>query len=154
MEDKRHVLHVGCSDGSWCIDTASLFPHWLVVGIDDKTGGPCPDQHKVPKNFKYIRCFYDLLRTLKEFPSHSFDLVYTRFLFDAYSEQDYLVLIKECLRICKSNGYIEFYELDMRIYGNPKAGPSTHTLNEKGKTSTLCTGEKKIAFVADSFFFS
>jgi ubiquinone/menaquinone biosynthesis C-methylase UbiE len=133
MEDKRHVLHVGCSDGTWCIDTANLFPHWLVVGIDDRTGGLCPDQRKVPKNFKYIRCYYDLLRTLKAFPGDSFDFVYARFLFDAYSEKDYLDLIKECYRICKPNGYVELYELDLRIYGNPKAGPTTRNLNSKGR---------------------
>lgn len=106
------------------------------MGIDDKTGGPCLDQRKVPRNFKYIRCYYNLLKTLKELPGDSFELVYARFLFDVYGEEDYKVLIKECHRICKPNGYIEFYELDMRIYGSPKTGPITHDLNAKGKIRT------------------
>jgi ubiquinone/menaquinone biosynthesis C-methylase UbiE len=130
-------LHVGCGDGSWCTDIAKLFPNWLVVGIDDKSGGPSPDQRKVPKNFKYIRCFYDILKTLKDIPADSFDFVYARFLLDAYGDDCYQDLAQECHRICKPKGYVELYELDMRIYGNPKAGPITHKLNTKGKYTHL-----------------
>ncbi|CEP13806.1 hypothetical protein [Parasitella parasitica] len=131
LESKKHVLHVGCGDGTWCTETAILCPNWLVVGIDDKTGGPCPDQRKVPKNFKYIRCYYDNLETLKDMPAESFDFIYARFLLDAYGDDCYQDLVQECQRICKPEGYVELYELDMRIYGNPKAGPTTHKLNAK-----------------------
>lgn len=132
-ESKKHVLHVGCGDGSWCTDTARLFPSWLVVGMDDKTGGPSPNQRKAPRNFKYIRCYYDILKTLKDIPADSFDFIYLRFLLDAYGDDCYRELLEECHRICKPEGYLEVYELDMRIYGNPKAGPVTHKLNAKGK---------------------
>jgi ubiquinone/menaquinone biosynthesis C-methylase UbiE len=111
---------------------ATLYPGWLIVGMDDKTGGFIQDQRKVPKNFKYVRCYYDLLTTLKDVPSDSFDLIFTRYMIFSYSEAEYLQLIKECERICKPGGYIEFCELDMRIYGNPRAGPMTHKLNAKG----------------------
>lgn len=114
------------------MDIATSFPNWLVVGIDDKTGGPIQDHRKVPKNFKFIRCYYDLLRTMKDMPSDSFDLVYCRFLMFTYSTEKYNELIDESYRICKPGGFVEFYELDMRIYGNPKAGPMTHRLNSKG----------------------
>lgn len=134
-ESKKHVLHVGCGDGSWCTDTARLFPSWLVVGMDDKTGGPSPNQRKAPRNFKYIRCYYDILKTLKDIPADSFDFIYVRFLLDAYGDDCYQELLEECHRICKPEGYLEIYELDMRIYGNPKAGPVTHKLNAKGKKS-------------------
>lgn len=129
------MLHVGCGDGSWCTDTARLFPSWLVVGMDDKTGGPSPNQRKAPRNFKYIRCYYDILKTLKDIPADSFDFIYVRFLLDAYGDDCYQELLEECHRICKPEGYLEIYELDMRIYGNPKAGPVTHKLNAKGKKS-------------------
>lgn len=135
-DSKKHVLHVGCGDGAWCTDTARLFPNWLVVGMDDTTGGPSPDQRKVPKNFKYIRCYYDILKTLKDLPAHSFDFIYARFLLDAYGDDCYQELLQECHRICKPEGYLELYELDMRIYGNPKAGPVTHRLNAKGKSGS------------------
>jgi ubiquinone/menaquinone biosynthesis C-methylase UbiE len=111
---------------------AQLFPNWLVVGIDDKTGGPIQDQRKVPKNFKYIRCYYDVLRTLKDMPSESFDLVLCRFMIFSYCDEGYKALIHEIERICKPGGYAEFNELDMRIYGNPKAGPIIQKLNTKG----------------------
>ncbi|GAN08826.1 type 11 methyltransferase [Mucor ambiguus] len=130
-DSKKHVLHVGCGDGSWCTETAKLFPSWLVVGVDDTTGGYSPDQRKAPKNFKYIRCYYDILKTLKDIPADSFDFIYVRFLLDAYGEDCYQDLLRECHRICKPEGYLELYELDMRIYGNPKAGPVTHRLNAK-----------------------
>ncbi|KAI7898405.1 uncharacterized protein BX663DRAFT_525178 [Cokeromyces recurvatus] len=131
-DTRKHILHIGCSDGAWCMEVAKLFPNWLVVGIDDRSGGPLlPDQHKAPKNFKYIRCFYDILRTIKDFPSNAFDLVCVRFLLDAYGNCTYKDLIHEAGRICKPNGFVEIYELDLRIYGNPKAGPVTHKLNTK-----------------------
>ncbi|KAI8636309.1 hypothetical protein BD408DRAFT_426345, partial [Parasitella parasitica] len=131
MESKKHVLHIGCGDGTWCTETAALCPNWLVVGLDDKTGGPCPDQRKVPKNFKYIRCYYDILKTIKDIPAESFDFIYARFLLDAYGDDCYREMVQECHRVCKPEGYVELYELDMRIYGNPKAGPTTHKLNAK-----------------------
>ncbi|KAI8987976.1 hypothetical protein BDF20DRAFT_832861 [Mycotypha africana] len=131
IHSKKHVLHVGCGKGLWCSNTASLFPNWLVVGMDDVTGGPCPDQRKVPKNFKYIRCYYDILRTMHDIPSESFDFIYVRFLLDSYSEDEYKTLIQECKRICKPHGYVEFHEMDMRIYGSPRPGPCTHKLNGK-----------------------
>lgn len=115
------------------MDIAKIFPKWLVVGMDDKSGTPIQDHRKVPKNFKYILCCYDLLRTLVEIPNESFDLVYCRFLLFNYSDDDYLHLIKECHRICKPGGFVEFYELNLRIYGNPRAGPVTYRLDSKGK---------------------
>ncbi|KAI9259118.1 hypothetical protein EDC94DRAFT_521197, partial [Helicostylum pulchrum] len=121
----------GCGNGDWCVDIATCFPNWLVVGIDDKTGGPIQDHRKVPRNFKFVRCYYDLLRTMKDIPSDSFDFVYCRFLIFTYSTEKYNELINESYRICKPGGFVEFYELDMRIYGNPKAGPMTHRLNSK-----------------------
>lgn len=122
-----------CGNGNWGVDMATLFPHWLIIGMDDKSGGAVQDQRKVPRNFKYIRCYFDLLTTLNDIPDNSFDLVFARFLIYSYNEKSYKELIKQCERICKPGGYVEFYELDMRIYGNPKAGPMTHKLNAKGK---------------------
>lgn len=101
--------------------------------MDDKTGGFSPDQRKCPKNFKYIRNYFSILRTIRDLPSDSFDLVYSRFLIDVYGDDPYLEFIQECKRICKPKGYIELYELDMRIYGNPRAGAATHKLNAIGK---------------------
>lgn len=108
-----------------------------MVGIDDKTGGPIVDQRKVPTNFKYIRCYHDVLRTLKDIPSDSFDLILCRFMIFVYTEEKYKELIREIHRICKPGGFAEFNELDMRIYGNPKAGPMTRTLNSKGAYETF-----------------
>ncbi|KAI9480461.1 MAG: hypothetical protein EXX96DRAFT_501393 [Benjaminiella poitrasii] len=132
LDGKKHILHIGCSDGAWCTDVARLFPNWLVVGIDDRSGGPLlPDQRKAPKNFKYVRCFYDILRTIKDIPDNAFDLVYIRLLLDAYGDCAYGDLIREAKRICKPQGFVELYELDMRIYGNPRAGTVTHKMNSK-----------------------
>lgn len=110
----------------------------MVVGIDDKSGGPIQDHRKVPKNFKYILCYYDLLQTLVDMPSDSFDLVYCRFLIFIYNDDKYEELINECHRICKPGGFVEFYELDLRIYGNPTPGPMTYKFNSKGKFFYKC----------------
>ncbi|KAI8882985.1 hypothetical protein K501DRAFT_250359 [Backusella circina FSU 941] len=128
-EPKRQVLHVGCGDGSWCVNVAQLYPDWLVIGMDDKTGGPIQDHRKVPRNFKYVRCYYDILKTMQDMPDDSFDLIYGRFLIYSYGEEDYIKLISECKRICKTGGFVELAELDMTIYGNPLPGSVTRVVN-------------------------
>ncbi|KAI8384627.1 uncharacterized protein BYT42DRAFT_268434 [Radiomyces spectabilis] len=127
---EKHVLQIGCGDGSWCVDMALMYPEWSVLGIDDT--GPAPIQGKrTPRNFSYVR-YASLLKGLKTLSDQQFDFVYGRFLGFYNKPAYYEKLIKECWRVCKPGGYVEMVELDMHIYGNPALGPMTHSLNGKG----------------------
>ncbi|CAO3624059.1 unnamed protein product [Cunninghamella blakesleeana] len=157
-EIERQILHIGCGDGSWCIDMARKYPNYFIVGIDDQHGGPflsttttgkkiiINNNMNKPgmdgsgsggstngsfKNFNFIRTTTNLVESLKKIADDQFDLVYGRFLTLGLSPRQYEALVTECWRICKPGGFVEFTELDMRIYGNPTIGPFTTWLNEQ-----------------------
>jgi ubiquinone/menaquinone biosynthesis C-methylase UbiE len=67
------------------------------------------------------------------FPDGHFDLIYGRFLALALPPSDYEDLISECWRVCKPGGFVEFTELDMRIYGTQGSGTLVKKLNQQGK---------------------
>ncbi|KAI8343058.1 hypothetical protein BC941DRAFT_86429 [Chlamydoabsidia padenii] len=82
-------------------------------------------------NFMFIRSTLSLVESLKKFPDDHFDLVYGRFLALALSHQDYETLVAECWRVCKPRGFVEFTELDMRIYGHSQVSPLVQRLNHQ-----------------------
>ncbi|KAI9013791.1 hypothetical protein CLU79DRAFT_768750 [Phycomyces nitens] len=112
----RHVLQVGCGDGSWAINVALEYPKSIVVAMDDREGGPSPNRRTVPRNFKFIRCYHTLLDGLRSMPDHAFDLVHVRFLLLSYTGAEYQALVNECWRVCKPQGFVELIEMDMRMY--------------------------------------
>ncbi|KAG0188866.1 Peroxisomal membrane protein pex16 [Apophysomyces sp. BC1034] len=122
----------GCGDGAWGIETALMYPRWIVIGMDDQDGGPSPNRRSMPRNFKFIRCYETLLEGLKSLPDHAFDLLHCRFLILSYTANQYQQLVNECWRLCKPGGYVELIEMDMRIYhGRPLGGGMTQALNSK-----------------------
>ncbi|CEP17150.1 hypothetical protein [Parasitella parasitica] len=116
---EKHVLQVGCGDAAWSIDVAIQYPRWMVVGLDsgDGAGGVngLSFKRSIPRNFKFIRR-YSILQGLKSLPDESFDFIALRQLLLGCTFEQYQVLISECLRVCKTGGYIEVMEMDMRIY--------------------------------------
>ncbi|KAI9278662.1 hypothetical protein BDA99DRAFT_567346 [Phascolomyces articulosus] len=130
---EKHVLHVGCGDGSWATEVALEYPRWRIVGMDDRVGGPSPNRRMVPRNFKFIRCYdSSLLEGLRNMPDDSFDLVHCRFLLLSFPADQYQELVKQCWRVCKPGGFVELLEMDMRIYyDRPPVGKVTQTFNSE-----------------------
>ncbi|CAO3594349.1 unnamed protein product [Absidia cylindrospora] len=69
-------------------------------------------------NFLFMKSTLSLVESLKRLPDGCFDLVYGRLLALALPSQDYEALVSECWRVCKPGGFVEFTEMDMRIYEN------------------------------------
>ena len=42
-----HVLEIGCSDGSWCVNFKKELPGWIVEGIDDTAHWSCCEENVV-----------------------------------------------------------------------------------------------------------
>ncbi|KAI8335542.1 hypothetical protein BC941DRAFT_430596 [Chlamydoabsidia padenii] len=82
-------------------------------------------------NFTFIRSTTTLVNSLKMFPDGQFDLIYGRFLALALPPCEYEDLISECWRVCKPGGFVEFTELDMRIYGTHGSGTLIRKLNQQ-----------------------
>ncbi|CAO3589574.1 unnamed protein product [Absidia cylindrospora] len=186
QEGERQVLQIGCGNGSWSLDCAKEFPHWFILGLDDRNGGPlisaasgkkillsgtssssssssaAPLPNKTPlisstspsatattvahasaslpssatpgghgNNFRFIRSATSLVESLKLIPDNQFDLVYGRFLALSLPPSEYEDLVSECWRVCKSGGFVEFTELDMRIYGSSGSGILVKRLNQQ-----------------------
>jgi len=51
----------------------------------------------------------------------------------AFSPEQYVQVMSECLRVTRKHGFVEVMEMDLRIYGDPTPGPLTQQLNEEGK---------------------
>lgn len=108
----------------------------MVIGIDDDKQQQLTTRMTViPRNFKFIKCQF-LKQALSSFSDASFDLISTRFLMMENTRQQYQDILKESLRLCKPNGYIEVMELDMRIYQQKLISiTTTQLLNNKGEYS-------------------
>lgn len=83
-------------------------------------------------NYLFIKSTLSLVDSLKRLPEGHFDLVYGRFLALALPRGDYEALVAECWRVCKAGGFVEFTELDMRIYGYAGHSPLVQDLNQQG----------------------
>ncbi|KAI8069372.1 hypothetical protein BC940DRAFT_297575 [Gongronella butleri] len=134
---EKQVLQIGCADGVWCMQLALAHPKWSVIGMDEAILEPISSTYygKKPRNVKLIRCTPSLLHALRQMPDQMFDLIDGRCLLIGYTFDEYQSIARECWRLCKPNGYIEFIEMDMRIY-HTKPLPSTcsqttHQLNSE-----------------------
>ncbi|KAI9488921.1 hypothetical protein BDB00DRAFT_771675 [Zychaea mexicana] len=130
---ERNILHIGCGNGSWSMDMATKYKHCWVLGIDDRD--VLDSSRATPRNFRFLKSSHGILHHLQTLPDNHFDFIYGRFLIFSYNPDHYREIVQECWRLCRSGGYVEMMELDMRIYGSPVVGPMTHMLNSQGKDS-------------------
>jgi hypothetical protein len=146
-----------------------------VLGLDDQQGGPLISTAAVKKmmntlasssassvssapanppgnNYLFIKSTLSLVDSLKRLPEGHFDLVYGRFLALGLPREDYEALVAECWRVCKAGGFVEFTELDMRIYAGHS--PLVQDLNQQGTVGKLFFGGGNLSNQAHVFFFT
>ncbi|KAG2186882.1 hypothetical protein INT44_003109 [Umbelopsis vinacea] len=121
------ILDIGCGAGSWCIDLAQRYPDATVFGLDCQD--IFPDPKNIPPNCHLL--VHNVLHGLKQYPEGWFDYVHCRFMMLAFSPEQYVQVMSECLRVTRKHGYVEVMEMDLRIYGDPTPGPLTQRLNEE-----------------------
>lgn len=100
------VLDVGCGAAFFLLDVAERYPNSKFIGVD-------LDPTVLPKeeisNLKFIRA--DMFNL--PFPDNEFDLVNVGSIVFSIRPDQVNFLIKEMIRVCKPNGYIEFDETHM-----------------------------------------
>ncbi|CAG8437971.1 15864_t:CDS:2 [Dentiscutata heterogama] len=94
------------------------YPSVNIIGID--ISQQQPTQIK-PNNFNFVKA--NVLEGLP-FENNSFDYVFQRNLMGAFSEQDWIIVINELVRVLKPGGFIELMEHSM-LYN---MGPATKCL--------------------------
>ncbi|CAG8621256.1 32110_t:CDS:2, partial [Racocetra persica] len=132
-------LNVTCGTATWLSEMASDYPNSTFIGIE-KIHTLYPDQK--PRNIRIIQT--DALEKFP-FPDNTFDFVYSRLNFFAFSESQWKNhLIKEYIRVLKPGGYLECVEGDIRA-DNPGAVTEQlrvvveNILSQSGRSLTLFT---------------
>lgn len=83
-----HSLFVRCGTGKWTIENAVEYPQSTFVGIDMSPIFPTEDR---PQNAGFIEC--NVLYGLP-FPSNTFDFIHQRLLHAAFTEEQWMKVIK------------------------------------------------------------
>ncbi|RIB09634.1 S-adenosyl-L-methionine-dependent methyltransferase [Gigaspora rosea] len=119
-DSDTQILDVGCGAASWAFDMATTYPLIKIIGIDISQQ---PPTYIKPDNFTFIKA-----NVLEELPfeESTFDYVFQRNLFGAFTEQNWPDVIDELVRVLKPGGFIELSEPSMLH----NAGPATKRLCE------------------------
>ncbi|CAG8599604.1 6674_t:CDS:2 [Ambispora gerdemannii] len=115
------VLDTGCGTGTWTLDMANKYPVSTFLGVDIIEMFPT---NMRPPNAGFLQ--YNILNGLP-FPNETFDFVYQRFLWAAFTQKQWIQLIDDFRRVTKTDGWIELMEFDVEIY-NP--GPIAKKLSD------------------------
>ncbi|CAI2161751.1 17060_t:CDS:2 [Funneliformis geosporum] len=125
LEGGAEVLDVGCGPGTWTLDMGERFPASKFTGIDLR---PTYPELIKPSNVSFVQA--NVLQDLP-FKDNTFDYVYMRFMMFALTFDDWETALKEIIRVCRPNGWIELMEgwylisADLIIHG---AGQKTAQL--------------------------
>ncbi|CAG8439664.1 11461_t:CDS:2 [Funneliformis mosseae] len=121
LRDGISVLDVGCGAGRWVLENAENYPKSTFVGIDMSPIFPTDDK---PQNAGFIEC--NVLDGGLPFPSNTFDFVHQKLLYAAFSEKQWLLVIKEIARVLKPSGYAEFMEMGPLLHNSGPHAKKTH----------------------------
>ncbi|CAG8543971.1 14921_t:CDS:2 [Gigaspora margarita] len=126
-DSETQILDVGCGAASWAFDMATTYPLIQIIGIDISQQ---PPTYIKPDNFTFVKA-----NVLEEIPfeENTFDYVFQRNLFGAFTEQNWPDVIDELVRVLKPGGFIELSEPSMLH----NAGPATKRLCEAGQLRNI-----------------
>lgn len=120
LEQGIKVLDVGCGTGAWVLEMAADYPRSTFVGIDVADTFPTSN---VPANCKFFKA--NVLKTLP-FDEGEFDYVFQRFLFPAFTPEDWAIAVKEIVRVTKPGGWIELFEQSVKLERPPRCRDVWH----------------------------
>ncbi|RIB30926.1 S-adenosyl-L-methionine-dependent methyltransferase [Gigaspora rosea] len=110
------ILDIGCGSGLWAIDMGLNHPSSSIIAIDiDPFKFPSSD--RCPPNVCFLTCnaIYGI-----PFPQNTFDFVNISMMWSVFSEAQWILVIKELVRVLKHDGWIEFTEPDPMVRNRGK----------------------------------
>ena len=111
LEEGITVLDAGCGSGRWSLEMAEDYPNSTFYGIDCAEVFP---KAKVLSNLTFLKA--NTTERLP-FPDNTFDFVFQRFMFVAFSPSDWEKALRELSRVTKPGGVMELLEssLDFQL---------------------------------------
>ncbi|CAG8516728.1 664_t:CDS:2 [Racocetra persica] len=111
------VIDIGCGGGFWLMEMGLEYPSSTFIGIDiDSSNFPSHD--RCPSNVCFLTC--NAAHGIP-FPPDTFDFVHISMMWCAFSEPQWLKLIKDLIRVLKYEGWIEFVNPNLRSRNPGKA---------------------------------
>ncbi|CAG8503695.1 17681_t:CDS:2 [Cetraspora pellucida] len=100
----RSPINEKLNIGHWVMDMGSEYPSSTFIGIDiDSSNFPSHD--RCPSNVCFLTC--NAIHGVP-FPPNTFDFVNVSMMWCAFSEPQWIQLIKDLVRVLKYDGWIEF----------------------------------------------
>ncbi len=115
----RTILDVGSGTGIWAMDMARKFPKAHILGVDVSLAALPPN---LPDSCLF--CQADILQGLP-FPDHHFWFTHQRLLVFAIPAPCWPEVVRELVRVTRSQGWIELLEVGTTLQ---HAGPATERL--------------------------
>ncbi len=131
--DLTHVqslLDLACGPGGWTLEVAYRYSDVEVVGVDINTEMITYATAQAAA-FQRSNLHFQVMDILKPlaFPDSSFDLVNARYIVGFMRQEQWPVLIKECLRILRPGGILRFTEFEWGGANKPALEKACATLS-------------------------
>ena len=119
----RRVLDVGCGSGGWIMETAQMYPHISLSGIDISNRMIAYAREQVTAQGLSDRVEFHVMDALRmlEFPSGFFDLVNLRFGSSWVRKWDWPNLLQEMLRVTRPGGVVRLTDIEVLHGTNSEA---------------------------------
>ncbi|KAI7875283.1 S-adenosyl-L-methionine-dependent methyltransferase [Lichtheimia hyalospora FSU 10163] len=112
LEEGAKILDVGCGPGTWLMDVATERPDCELFGVDMCNVFPSDIR---PPNVQFMHG--NVLERLP-FDDNTFDFINMRFLMLALRQDEWIIALKEILRVLKPGGCFQSLESGMMDRGN------------------------------------
>ncbi|CEJ59596.1 hypothetical protein PMG11_08215 [Penicillium brasilianum] len=131
LKNPKNILDVGTGKGSWAIDMADAYPEATVRGVD---------LYPPPVNWMPPNCIFELDDLLQEWTwSEPFDFIYLRHMLGSFDEVGWNTLYKRCYDNLEPGGWIEEFELDVRVKTDDNSLPEDSELAKWGENFIGCS---------------
>ncbi|RUS19948.1 S-adenosyl-L-methionine-dependent methyltransferase [Endogone sp. FLAS-F59071] len=109
------VLDAGCGSGRWALEMAEEYPNSTFYATDCAEVFPTAN---VPSNVIFLKA--NTVERLP-FPDNTFDYVFQRFMFLAFSPSDWEKALAELVRVTIPGGCVELMETSLYFHLAPPA---------------------------------
>ncbi|KAF1797290.1 S-adenosyl-L-methionine-dependent methyltransferase, partial [Mucor lusitanicus] len=107
LENGITVLDAGCGPGCWSIDMAVKYKNSQFHGVDI-LGTQFPQEKDMPTNTRFV---VGNLADNIPYPDNTFDFIYQRLLYFAFTKEQWIQNLKELHRALKPGGCVELIEV-------------------------------------------